>query len=126
MILDAGFARAPGLDATHCIEMGKGPSISYTDTLSRKASNWVKKCAQDQSIRLQVIAEPGGTGTSATAFQLENGGVPCAVISIPIHNMHTPSEIVLESDIADTANLIKILLSDHDIPREEAVLFGST
>ncbi len=124
LVLDAGFAHAPGLDETQCIDMGKGPSISYTDTLSRKASNWAIKRAQDRSIPLQVIAEPGGTGTSATALQLENGGLPCAVISIPIHNMHTPAEVVLEKDILDTSKLIEALVSSCDLPREEAILRG--
>jgi endoglucanase len=105
-VLDAGFAMADGLDQTHCIECGMGPSVSFTDTLSTKTSKEVYQLAIEENIPIQRIAEPGGTGTSATAIQLENQGIPTAVISIPVFNMHTPSEIVKMSDIIETAKLI--------------------
>lgn len=109
IVIDAGFALAPGLDATRCIIMGKGPSISFSDTLSVGLSKSIDRIANRHSIALQRIAEPGGTGTSATALQIANGGIPCAVLSIPVSNMHTPAETVKIDDIHKTVSLLHII-----------------
>ncbi len=122
-VVDVGFAFREGLDRTSCILMDHGPSVSYTDTLSRKMSNWACYVAKREGIPFQVIAEPGGTGTSATAIQLENGGIPSVVISIPLLNMHTPGEIVSENDIKNTANLLLAIVHDCEIPQKEVILF---
>ncbi len=109
IITDAGFAKGPGLDSTKCIEMGKGPSVSFTDTLCVTMSKSICSIACQHSLPLQCVAEPGGTGTSATALQISNGGIPCAVLSIPVSNMHTPAETVNTNDIRQTAFLLNAI-----------------
>jgi len=116
LVLDAGFGRTEGLNHYNCIDIGKGPSVSMTDTLSREAENWVYAVAGDRQVSIQRIAEPGGTGTSGTAMSLMNGGVPTALISIPVKNMHTQSEIVSENDILETVKLLTYLLHENKIP----------
>ena len=44
----------------------------------------------------------GSTGTNATPVQITRAGIPVAVISVPIRNMHTPAELCDPAD-ADTA-----------------------
>ncbi len=121
-VVDVGFALSPELDPTKCILMGKGPSVSFSDTLSRSLTKWVIKVAEEKEIPLQVICEPGGTGTNATALQLQNKGIPSCVISIPLKNMHTSSEIVDKNDILKTAELLSALCSEKDFPCREVVL----
>ena len=113
-MVDAGFAQTKGLDSDRCIRMHYGPSVSIADTLSLKLAKWVIRCAGQNEIALQTVVEPGGTGTSATALQMRLGGIPCALISIPLKYMHTPSEIVSIKDIDSTAKLLCTLLEqDH-------------
>ncbi|MBR7165623.1 MAG: M20/M25/M40 family metallo-hydrolase [Clostridia bacterium] len=119
VILDAGFAHQEGLDPGRCIRCEEGPSVSYTDTLSLKAIDWVVKAARDKNLPLQILAEPGGTGTSATATQITGGGIPSVVVSIPVFNMHSASEIVSCRDIADTVRLIRALADSKDLPPKE-------
>ncbi len=116
LVVDAGFAFTKGLDADKCILMEHGPAISIADTLTRDVSTWVINTARNENKSLQVVVEPGGTGTSATALQLRNGGIPCGVISIPLKYMHTPSEIVSEKDVEQTAELLCSLLEQKVIP----------
>lgn len=111
IVVDVGFGYCAGLDRSACIMMGEGPSVSVSDTLSKSACDWVISVAEKEKIPLQIVAEPGGTGTSATALQTSCGGVPSVVLSIPLLNMHTSSEIVLERDIKATADLIVKLLN---------------
>ncbi len=124
LVVDAGFAFAPGLDRSRCILANEGPSVSVTDTLSADATRWVQNTAKEHGLSLQVIAEPGGTGTSASAIQTEGSGIPSAVISIPVFNMHTPSEIVSEEDVARTATLLHALSQSNTIPEREVTLLG--
>ena len=49
----------------------------------------------------------GSTGTNATPVQITREGIPVAVISIPIRNMHTPAEIC---DPADADSAIRLLV----------------
>lgn len=122
LVVDAGFAFAPGLERSRCIMTNGGPSVSVTDTLCVDATRWVQKTAKKRKLSLQVIAEPGGTGTSATAIQTECAGIPSAVISIPVLNMHTPGEIVSEHDIQRTAELLFALSQSKDLPKREVTL----
>ena len=116
LIVDAGFGFTKGLNPDQCIFAEQGPSVSIADTLNREATTWVMNVAKQNEIPLQVVVEPGGTGTSATALQLRDGGIPCALISIPLKYMHTPSEMVSERDIIQTSKLICALLSENEIP----------
>ncbi len=122
IVVDVGFALSPELDKTKCIKTGEGPSVSFTDTLSREMTKWVINTAGRKNLSLQIICEPGGTGTNATALQLQNAGIPSCVISIPLRNMHTNSEIVDECDIVKTAELLSALVSENSFPCQEVVL----
>jgi len=122
VVLDAGFAYSEGMDETNCITMGMGPSVSFTDTLSLSATKFLLKVAQKHKIPLQKIAEPGGTGTSATAIQVENGGIPAGVISIPVSNMHTAGEIACERDVEQAAKLICAIANEEDLPPKEIII----
>ena len=124
LVVDAGFSFTKGLDPDKCILMDQGPSISIADTLSRSVSSWVIQTASKTKCSLQTVVEPGGTGTSATALQLRESGIPCGVISIPLKYMHTQSEIVSEKDIELTADLLCTLAEQDDIPFGEVKIVG--
>lgn len=124
LVVDAGFGFAKGLNEDKCINLHMGPSISIADTLSRNVSQWVIKTAEKENIPLQIVVEPGGTGTSATALQLREGGISCGLISIPLKYMHTPSEMVSEGDIEKTSQLLCTLLEQDEIPFGEVNLIG--
>lgn len=124
LVVDAGFSFAKGLDPDKCILMDQGPSISIADTLSRSVSSWVIETANKTNCALQTVVEPGGTGTSATALQLRESGIPCGVISIPLKYMHTQSEIVSEKDIELTADLLCTLAEQTEIPFGEVQVVG--
>ncbi len=124
LVVDAGFGYAKGLNEDKCISMHGGPSISIADTLSRAVPQWVIRVAEEKEIPLQIVVEPGGTGTSASALQLRENGIPCGLISIPLKYMHTPSEMVSECDVEKTSLLLCTLLEQENIPFGEVNLIG--
>jgi endoglucanase len=62
--------------------------------------------AEAEEIPFTVEASGRGTGTDADAVHLSRGGVPTALVSIPIRYMHSPVELVQLGDVQATARLI--------------------
>ena len=46
------------------------------------------------------------TGTDADAFHISRGGIPSAVVSVPLRYMHSPVEMVQLDDVENAARLI--------------------
>ena len=46
------------------------------------------------------------TGTDTDAFAYSNGGVPSALISLPLRYMHTTVEMVHKKDVENTIRLM--------------------
>jgi endoglucanase len=46
------------------------------------------------------------TGTDTDAFAYSNGGVPSALISLPLRYMHTTVEMVHKTDVENVIKLI--------------------
>jgi putative aminopeptidase FrvX len=53
-----------------------------------------------------VTASARSTGTDADAIHTARGGIPSAVVSIPLRYMHSPVEMVQMEDVENTAKLI--------------------
>jgi endoglucanase len=62
--------------------------------------------AEREGIQFTVEAIGRNTGTDADAVHLSRGGVPTALVSIPLRYMHSPVELVQLSDVHAAAALI--------------------
>ena len=87
-------------------KMGAGCAISYSATTDRELTTNIIDTAKKNNIPYQIIAEPSRTGTDAHIHQLVRAGIPGALISIPIYNMHTYNEIIDLDDVDNTAKLL--------------------
>lgn len=105
-VFDAGFSRDPGIDSAVSFEIGKGPGISYSAAANINLTKKIINFAKNKNIPLQIIAEPGKTGTNADTIQITGSGIPCALFSVPLKNMHTYNEICHLGDIEKTIKLI--------------------
>lgn len=106
VVLDVDFSRDPGIDAAVSIEMGKGPGVTYSAATNIKLTKKIINLAQSKKIPVQINANPASTSTNADIIQITGEGIPCALVSVPLKNMHTQSEICLAQDIKKTAGLI--------------------
>jgi endoglucanase len=66
----------------------------------------LSEAAEAEKIAFTVEASGRGTGTDADAVHLSRGGVPTALVSIPIRYMHSPVELVQLDDVQATARMI--------------------
>ena len=114
VVLDAGFGRNGLSDTPRCIAMGKGPAISYSSALDRALTEKIIMTASDNSLPLQVIVENFAPGTNSEFIQ-HFSGVPSALISLPLFNMHSSSEIISIPDAHAASDLIAKLIRTPDL-----------
>jgi endoglucanase len=99
---------APGIEVKESgkHELGSGPVLSRGSTLNPRLSELLYDTAQRESIPFTVEAIGRNTGTDADAVHLSRGGVPTALVSIPLRYMHSPVELVQLDDVHAAAALI--------------------
>ncbi len=85
---------------------GKGPVVSYAPAVQTNLNKLLIKTAQDNEIPFQRQASSRSTGTDTDAFAYSNGGVPSALISLPLRYMHTTVEMVHKEDVDNVITLI--------------------
>jgi putative aminopeptidase FrvX len=99
---------APGIDVKESgkHELGSGPVLSRGSTLNPRLSELLYDTAEKEKIAFTVEAIGRNTGTDADAVHLSRGGVPTALVSIPLRYMHSPVELVQLEDVHAAAALI--------------------
>lgn len=86
--------------------LGDGPTIGRGPNFHPGLFKALRDLAKEQEIKVQVEILPGNSGTDAWSIQVSRAGVPTALISIPIRNMHTPSEVVDLRDVSRAGRLM--------------------
>jgi putative aminopeptidase FrvX len=99
---------APGIEVKEAgkHELGSGPVLSRGSTLNPRLSELLYDTAEREQIAFTVEAIGRNTGTDADAVHLSRGGVPTALVSIPLRYMHSPVELVQLDDVYACARLI--------------------
>ena len=87
-------------------EINKGPVISYAPAVQQKLRELIIKAAEKNKIPFQRAASSRYTGTDTDAFAYSNGGVPSALISLPLRYMHTTVEMVHKNDVENVIKMI--------------------
>lgn len=88
------------------LKMGKGPVIGYSPAIQNKLRDLIVDTAAEKKIPFQRHATSRATGTDTDAFAYSNGGVPSALISLPLRYMHTTVEMVHRDDVENVIQLI--------------------
>jgi putative aminopeptidase FrvX len=88
------------------IRSGKGPTVTYAPAVHNKLLQLIIDTATDNKIDIQREAASRATGTDTDAFAYSNGGVPSALISLPLRYMHTTVEMAHKDDVEGVIKLI--------------------
>jgi putative aminopeptidase FrvX len=99
---------APGVDAAQVGDhgLGSGASISRGPFLNERVVALLIETAEAEGIAYTLEAEGRSTFTDADSFHPSRGGVPTALVAIPIRYMHSPVELV---DLADVEAVVALL-----------------
>ena len=87
-------------------KIGAGPVITYAPAVQNRLRNLLIETAEEKGIPFQRAASSRMTGTDTDAFAYSNGGVPSALISLPLRYMHTTVEMVHREDVENVIRLI--------------------
>ena len=106
IVVDVSFGDGPDVPARSCGKLGEGPMIGVSPILDSVMTNRMISLAQERGIPYQLEAMGGTTGTNADPITISKSGVPTALVSIPLRNMHTDCEVVELQDLIRTSDLI--------------------
>ncbi len=97
---------------------GKGPVLTYGPAVQNNLLKLIIDAANKNKIDFQRAAVSRATGTDTDAFAYSMGGVPSALISLPLRYMHTTVESVHKQDVENVIKLIfeslKAVKNNHD------------
>jgi putative aminopeptidase FrvX len=85
---------------------GQGPVLTYGPAVQNNLLKLIIDTANKNKIPFQRAAASSATGTDTDAFAYATGGVPSALISLPLRYMHTTVEMVHKEDVENVIKLI--------------------
>ena len=88
------------------VKGGEGPSVTYAPAVHNKLLDLIIATSEEKKIPIQREASSRRTGTDTDAFAYSNGGVPSALISLPLRYMHTTVEMAHKDDVNGVIKLI--------------------
>ena len=88
------------------LHAGQGPVLTIGPAVHNKLLKQIISTADKKKIPFQRAAASRATGTDTDAFAYANGGVPSALISLPMRYMHTTVESVNKDDVENVIRLI--------------------
>lgn len=94
--------------------VGYGPILVIKDSemiANRCINDWLQKIAEKKKIAIQLKVEEFGT-TDATKIMVHKGGIPAAVLAVPVSNIHTTISIAHMDDINHCIDILEELLSN--------------
>lgn len=112
IVVDVTHANVPGAPEVYKdIHAGQGAVITFSPQTNRSFTQSVIAVAEKENLPFQLSAAPIRTGTNSNAVQTTRNGIPVCLVSIPLKNMHTMSEVVNLNDAFNTAKLISAVLN---------------
>lgn len=112
--LDVGFAPQPGVDQDSTREMNGGPALGIGANFHPGLIEKIRETARREEIKMQDEIIPAASGTDAWAIQVAMEGIPTALFSIPLRNMHSPVETVDLRDVQRAGRLLAHFIADLD------------
>ena len=114
IVIDTSFGSYPGAPEEKTGRLGGGVMLGTGPILSRSLTKQIENVANKKGIEIQHEILSESTGTNADRLTLKAGGVDCALISLPILNMHSASEILDLRDLNSLVNLLYAYIEEAD------------
>jgi endoglucanase len=103
--IDVCHAPTPGTKQFDTMDMDK-VSAAYGANIHPKVFDMIKASAEDQNIPYEMDVAVAATGTDAWDLQIQAGGIPCGLISLPLRYMHTSVEVISLDTLKNCAKVI--------------------
>lgn len=98
----------PGIDKNEYgnIEIGSGPVVVRGANANPRVFDLLQETAGKHEIPIQINALARAASNDANAIQLNRAGCAVGLVTLPNRYMHSPVEVVAESDLQQSAELI--------------------
>lgn len=106
IVLDVSHADMPAARKEDCGKLGGGAMIGVSPILDRGLTDNLLTLAKERQIPYQVEAMGSSTGTNADNIVPLCGGIPTALVSIPLRYMHTANEIISLEDLVSVRAIL--------------------
>ena len=103
--MDVCHAPQPGAKPTDYVEFDK-VSVCRGGNIHPKMFEKIKASATEQNLPWETDVCIAHTGTDAWALQVERGGIPTGLISLPLRYMHTSVECISLDTLKNCAKVI--------------------
>lgn len=88
------------------IQIGQGPVVVRGPNSNPRVFERLRRIAAESDIPMQVNALGKPASNNGNAIQISRGGVATSIVAIPNRYMHSPVEVVSESDLDHAAELL--------------------
>ena len=112
-VVDVDLGNTPETDKNKTVTVGEGPSVALSVQTDKAMTRSVIDIAKAKEIPCQPVLNVKSTGTNASAVPFLMGGIPCAVVSIPLKYMHTPAEGISMKDLENTGKLLAAYIEER-------------
>ena len=112
---DVNFAKGDGTPDYESIKCREGASVDVSSLCDKALTRNIIKLLKDKGIKHQIICEPGRTCTNNEGLLMGGLGARTAVLSVPLKNMHTPSETVNLGDILSLSQILCAVVCEENI-----------
>jgi len=113
IIIDVTHGLTPDND-NNGFKLGSGVAVAKGPNINPELFDKLMKTAKKYNIKTETEVEGGDTGTDAWVVQTESGGIPSALLSIPLKYMHTSVETIDLNDLKELSNLITLFIQDME------------
>ena len=120
MVIDVTHAATPDTGDLPLASFGSGAVLEYAPVINRAMANMLKKVVVQKEIPFTCAATGGSTGTNANRLWMTGDGVPTVLVSLPIKNMHSSTEVLDLRDAQAVADVVSAFVADKEIGEEFA------
>jgi len=104
--IDVTFGDMPGAPDDSSFPLDGGPTILVGPNSHRRITADLEATAKQLNIPYELEYTQADSGTDAFALQVQRGGIPTSLVSIPLRYMHTSVETVCYRDIERAGKLL--------------------
>lgn len=106
IVVDVDLGFTPETGESETVKPDNGASVAISVQTDRKVTKELLRVAGERQIPVQPTMNVRSTGTNASGAPFLAGGIPTAVVGLPLKYMHTQTETLYKRDVEAVGNLI--------------------
>jgi len=120
LVIDVTHATVPEVKDVPLSPMGRGVDIAVATITDRRLTRMTEAACRAAGVPYTISACAGSTGTNANVLGIAADGIPTALLSLPIKNMHSATEVLALDDACALADAVGAFVKSLEI----AEVFG--